>query len=297
MADTNVEYLKKHGLYNAHKEFMRIVEGYGYASPIEEAPDNEDGNQDGSPDATAPMDGADNANGGNNMMGGPDANAANPMGNANGADMGNTNGADMGMQGDPDVMGGPDAQSNAMPPTGNEGDEDPMGGMGDVPPMADDSGTGEDSKNDDDVIDVDNIVKAQEKNNDKINQVGRDLGTVDKRIEKLLNALEDMQGVIDKNNAEISDLRNEFEKRNPTQTEKLNLRSLDSYPFNVSPVDYWKQKGIDSNYSAYADNDEPTDKEYVITNDDVDDIDSNIDKTFSIPDEDQQDINKIFGIR
>ena len=53
-----------------------------------------------------------------------------------------------------------------------------------------------------------------------------------------------IQGMFDRNNQEIADLRNEFEKRNPTQTEKLNLRSLDSYPFKVKLTDYWKGKEV-----------------------------------------------------
>ena len=84
----------------------------------------------------------------------------------------------------------------------------------------------EEPEEEDDVIDVDDLTKAQEKTNDKVNSVGKDLGKVDTRIEKLLGAIETLQGMFDKNNQEIADLKSEFEKRNPTQTEKLNLRSL-----------------------------------------------------------------------
>ena len=121
----------------------------------------------------------------------------------------------------------------------------------------------------------------------------------DDKIETLLTSLEKMQQMIDNNNQEIAQFKKEFEKRNPTQTEKLNLRSLDSYPFNVNPKDYWDEKGIDpnSNYSGYADNDEPTDKEYIITNSDVDDFDERaISQSFNIDDELNQDIKKIFGL-
>ena len=201
---------------------------------------------------------------------------------------------------DPNAMGG-----NGMPPTdgGMNGGADPnamggsdpnaMGGdgmppMGDMPPMEDEE-----------VIDVDDITNAQEKMNNKVNHVGRELGDVDDKIETLLTSLEKMQQMIDNNNQEIAQFKKEFEKRNPTQTEKLNLRSLDSYPFNVNPKDYWDEKGIDpnSNYSGYADNDEPTDKEYIITNSDVDDFDERaISQSFNIDDELNQDIKKIFGL-
>lgn len=285
MAETNIKFLKENNLYEAHKNFMRMAEGYGYAAPIEEAGEEDVDNQQD-----------------NNPMGGGDGNAApdmnTPMGGEGQPDMSQP----MGGGGDnaaPDMnapMGG-DGQdgndpSNMPPSMGGEDSGAPDMGMT-PPPMG---AEGSDGSGDEDVIDVDDVVKAQEKTNDKVNDVGRDLGTVDKRIEKLLGALETMQGVIDRNNEEIADLKQEFEKRNPTQTEKLNLRSLDSYPFNVRPTDYWRQKGIDSNYQAYADNYEPTTQEYTITNDDVDNINGNIDKTFNIPDDDIQDINKIFNI-
>ena len=147
MADTNVKFLKENNLYEAHKQFMRMAEGYGYASPIEEDGDEE--NQTPDAQGGAPADGA-------NPMGGgaPDTQGADPMGGAP----------------ESDPMGG-GAPADSLPPL-------------DTPPSSEES--------DEDVIDVDDVVRAQEKTNDKVNSVGRDLGTVDRRIEKLLGALEDM---------------------------------------------------------------------------------------------------------
>jgi uncharacterized coiled-coil protein SlyX len=277
MAETNVKFLKENNLYDAHKQFMRMVEGYGIYKPIEEDGNDEDANggtdpMGGSPDSgNGPM-GVDNTMGGQDPMSGtPDGNAA-PMGG------GPDNGTDP-MGGEPD-------------PSSMDMGSGPMDSMPEPSPM-DMSG---DEGDDEDVIDVDDLTKAQEKTNDKVNSVGRDLGTVDKRIEKLLGALESMQSTIDKNNAQIEDLKNEFQKRNPTQTEKLNLRSLDSYPFNIRPTDYWAEKNANSNYDAYSDNNKSTTQEYTITNDDVDYVDDDIAKTFSIPDDDIQDFNKIFNM-
>ena len=172
-------------------------------------------------------------------------------------------------------MGDPNAMDNSMPPMDNMGGEDET------------------------VIDVEDITNAQEKMNDKVNVVGKDLGEVDTKIEALLQSLNKMEAMINNNNQEIANFKAEFEKRNPTQTEKLNLRSLDSYPFNVNPKDYWAQKGADpnSNYSGIADNDKSTTQEYVITNNDVDDFsEREIEDSFDIEDELKQDINKIFGL-
>lgn len=284
---TDYKYLKENNLFEAHMRFMRAIgESYSPYTPIEEA-DDEQG-QD-------PMDGG----GQDPMAGGPDMGGQDPM--AGGPEMGGAPGGQDPMAGgaDPNAMGGGmDAQDpmaggqdpNAM--GGMPGGQDPMNGGPDMGGMDEEA-----PEEDEEVIDVDDLTKAQEKTNDKVNAVGKDLGKVDTRIEKLLGAIDKLEGMFDKNNKDIESLRQEFEKRNPTQTEKLNLRSLDSYPFNTKPNEFWGDKAQNSNYSAYADNDEPTTQEYVITNNDVDDFtDGVVADSFSIPDDFEQDIKKIFGL-
>jgi hypothetical protein len=215
-----------------------------------------------------------------------------------------------GMGGAPGDMGGaPMGQDQMMPPGGDMGGDMNNGGQPQDAPQGDmggDMGGGqlppvgdvpeEAPEEEEDVIDVDQMTDAQQKTFDKVNAVGRDLGKTDARIEKLLGAIETMQGMIDQSNSQIEDLKKEIEKRNPTQTEKLNLRSLDSYPFNVKPSDYWSEKEKTSNYSAYADNDEPTQDEYVIRNNDVDDLSEREIQQSFVPTDLIQDINRIFGI-
>jgi hypothetical protein len=194
-----------------------------------------------------------------------------------------------------------DDQNQQQDPMGGAPGEDPMGGgaPGGDPMGGDPMGGMEEGgeQEEDDVIDVDDLTDAQEKVNDKVNSVGRDLGNVDKKIGKLIGAIETLQNMFNQNNEKIEDLKREIEKRNPTQTEKLNLRSIDSYPFVDKPTDYWAKKTANSNYSVYADNDEPTTQEYVITNNDVDDFtERDIEDSFSISDELDQNIKKIFGL-
>lgn len=285
MAD--YKYLKENNLFEAHMRYMRAL-GESFA-PIEEADD--DPNQPQDPMGAGGAPGQDPMGGGmpgpNGGMPGPDAmGGADPMG-------GGMPGPDGGM---PDPNADPNAAAGGMP-----GQDPAMGGeMPGADPMAGGMPDGldeEEPEEEDDVIDVDDLTDAQEKVNDKVNSVGRDLGKVDSRIEKLIGAIETLQTMFDKNNQEIADLKTEFEKRNPTQTEKLNLRSLDSYPFKVKPTDFWKDKAGNSNYSAYADNEEPTTQEYVITNDDVDDFtEREIADTFAVTDELDQNIKKIFGL-
>ena len=298
-------YLKENNLMDAHKEFMRLCE-YVSAAPLVEDDDDDDNNQpqDGSDDMNngPDMGGAPNGGPGDDMNGDSGMGAPNDMGGApdnnamggdpNGGPMGGPNGDAPDMGSDP--MGGPNGGAPDMGGTPMGGD--PMGGpdmMGGMPDMEDE---------DEEVIDVEDITNAQEKMNDKVNSVGRNLNQVDDRISKLFDTIDKMERMIDANNAEIAAFKKEFEKRNPTPTEKLNLRSLDSYPFNVNPKDYWAEKGIanpgtSSVYKAYSDNEEPTTQEYEITNKDVDDFDERkIGNSFFIDDDLRQTLGKIFDI-
>lgn len=275
------KYLTENNLMEAHKQFMRLCE-LTYTGPLEEEEPQDQ-------DMQAPQDGGQ---GMPPMDGGQDPSGA--------------MGGDMPMDGeqqDPNAMGGdmpPMDDGQGMPPM--DGGQDPSGAMGGDMPMEDpmmggDMPMGEEEQ--EDVIDVDDITNAQEKMNDKINIVGKDLGKADDKLEALNATIDKLMSLIDQNNNQIEDLRQEFEKRNPTQTEKLNMRSLDSYPFNVNPKDYWKEKGIDSNYDVRSDNSEPTnsEKELTITNSDVDDFDERtIENSFDITDDMEQTLQKIFGL-
>ena len=288
---TNIKYLKENNLYDAHKQFMRMAEGYLRQENIEEAGEDEDPNAGADPNA---MGGDPNAGGDSNAMGadpnaGMDPNAMGGDPNAGMAgDDGSGAGADPNAGMDPNAMTGDmgaDPSAMGEDPTAMDADPNAMGG--EMPS----------SEDDEEVIDVDDLTNAQEKLNDKENAVGRHVEKVDDKLKQLGQVLDKIEQMIDNNNSEIEALKGEFKKRNPTQTEKLNLRSLDSYPFNVKPTDYWRQKGIDSNYEAYSDNQEPTTQEYKITNDDVDNINDNeIANSFFIDDDLKQDINKIFGL-
>lgn len=276
----NVKYLKEHNLYKAHEHFMRLAEAYPSLpeeSLYEDDPmdgDDNGGMQGGDmPDQGEGMDSMGGDPSG--MGGGNDAMGMDAAGG--GQDMGGMPGAD-----------GAQADVGSMPPAG--------GGMDDMPDIGgdEDEDNGED---DGETIDINGLTKAEERLNVKQNQLGRDMSKIDGRIEKLMRALDSFQSAVDNNNKELEDLRAEFEKRNPTETERLNLRSLDSYPFNIKPTDYWKDKAARGGYEAYADNSEPTTKEYVITNNDVDDVDDNILNTFFTPDEDDiQTFEKIFKL-
>lgn len=272
----NKEYLQENNLYEAHKQFMRLCEWSYVPKTLEEEGEDEQ-------DPNSPM-----GNDMNQQQGQDDMGDMPPMGGEQPMDdsmMGGEEGED-GMN-DMQSMDDNMAQQPMDDPMmgGEEGMDDPM--------------MGGDMGEDEEVIDVDDITNAQEKMNSKVNTVGKDLGKVDDKIEALMNAISNMEQMINNNNAEIASFKQEFEKRNPTQTEKLNLRSLDSYPFNVNPKEYWAKKGIDpnSNYSGEFDNYESTTERFEITNNDVDNFDNKtIEDSFSIDDDLRQSIEKIFNL-
>lgn len=262
------KYILENNLMELYNRFMRLSEGY-FSGAISEAGQDDETPPDGQ--GMPPM--------GNNMGaqdgGMPDGGMNEPQGMTQG------DGTEGGQQG-ADAMGGD------VPPM--DGDVPPMDG--DMPAMDDEL----EPQEDDDVIDVDDLTQAQEKLNKKQNEIGHDLGDVDDRIIALLTAVEKIQGAIEKNNSDITDLKSELEKRMPTKTEKLNMQSLKMYPFNVSPKEYWNDKEKDGVYQAEYDSQEPeVKKQYKITQDDVDDYsDREIEDSFDDNEKLRQTMKDIF---
>ena len=265
---TNIKYLKENNLLSAHEHFMKLSESYVPNFPEEEVDEADDqGAQD--PNAMGSDPSQDPSMGGD-----PSA-------------MGNDMAQDPSMGADPSAMGGD-------PSMGNDMTQDPSAMGVDPSAMGGDESEGQD---DGDTIDIDGLTRAQDKLNVKQNHVGMDLSKVDTKIKTLIDTIQNLQDKLDANNSEIESLKSEFEKRNPTQTEKLNLRSLDSYPFNVKPNEYWEKKARQGGYDTYSDNDEPTSKEYVITNNDVDNPTRDVaDTFFKIDDDDIQTMDKLFKL-
>ena len=203
-----------------------------------------------------------NAMGGDPMggdpMGGGDPNAMGADPNAMGADP-NAMGADPNaMGGDPNAMGG---DPNAMGgEAGTPEGFDPQGGMdmngGDPNAMG-----AEPMQPEDEVIDVDELTDSQE-------ETEKEVSKINSKFDKVLKAIGAFEELLRSNDEKIEDLRNEFEKRNPTKVEKLHMQTARSYPFNQTPEEYWKQKEATSNYEI-IDNDDKEAGKFVITTDDL----------------------------
>lgn len=289
---TNIKYLKENNLLSAHEHFMKLSESYVPNFPEEEVDEADDqGAQDPNAMGSDPSQDPSAMGGDPSAMGGDPSAMGNDMTQdpSMGADpsMGNDMAQDPSMGADTSAMGGD-------PSMGNDMTQDPSAMGVDPSAMGGDESEGQD---DGDTIDIDGLTRAQDKLNVKQNHVGMDLSKVDTKIKTLIDTIQNLQDKLDANNSEIESLKSEFEKRNPTQTEKLNLRSLDSYPFNVKPNEYWEKKARQGGYDTYSDNDEPTSKEYVITNNDVDNPTRDVaDTFFKIDDDDIQTMDKLFKL-
>jgi len=131
-------------------------------------------------------------------------------------------------------------------------------------------------------VDVTSLVKGAKdakKAAIKAMRVSRDTG------EELMGKLSDLEARLAKMDSvanKIENLEKEIVKRNPTPVEKLEMRSLSSYPYNIKLSDYWSEKE-----GAYDVTNK--EKEYVLTKDDIDSdySYSQIKDTFDKPKEEQ----------
>jgi hypothetical protein len=146
----------------------------------------------------------------------------------------------------------------------------------------DDSGESEETGDDEsgsEELDITDLVNSQKEIQTKQDDY---FGQLFGQLEELTSKLADMDNIVDK----INQLEMKVEKyRNKTPEEKLELRSLDSYPFNQKLTDFFEDKEEDL---------EKTGKnEYILTSDEVENYSpSEIKKTFTPP-ADQQDLYKV----
>ena len=258
----NTDLIKQYKLEEAVKRIQKINEYTFYDSTMVE--DDQDPNAMGADPngGMPPMGGDPNAMGADpNMMGGDPNGGMAPMDGPNA--MGAEPNGGMPPMDDPNAMGG---DPNMM-------GGDPNGGM---PPMDDPNMMGGEDIEDidmeteqpgDEVVDVDELTQSQEATEFKVDNV-------DDKLNKVLKIISKFNDAIEANDQKIEDLKKEFQKRNPTAEETLNLRSLASYPFSERPDEYWKKQQQDHpNYNVISDNDVSTadeQKEFEIRKGDID---------------------------
>jgi len=124
-------------------------------------------------------------------------------------------------------------------------------------------------------LDITDLVTTQKDMSEKQEEY---METMMDRLEDLTSKLSDMDQILQK----INDLENKVEKyRQKSPEEKLQLRSLDSYPYNQKLTDFFMDKGEEMERSGK--------NEYVLTSDEVENYsDGDIKKSFDAPFEDDE---------
>lgn len=191
----------------------------------------------------------------------------------------------------------PPAEDNGNAPEGNEPESAPAP-EGDTPEgdMGDDSldfggeqgSTPEaapapvEPASNDVEVDVTELVKGSEEAKEAADKASQN-------SEMLLQKLADLEARISSMDAvsgKIEALEDEIIKRNPTPVEKLEMRSLSSYPYSQKLTDYWADKK-----GAYDVMGNEEKEEYTLTQDDVENSysEGDIKQSFTVKDDDYEE--------
>ena len=143
--------------------------------------------------------------------------------------------------------------------------EDPFGGdlpvedeFADEPSMEEEPMGGEEEVE----IDVTDIVDKTEEAKEEASQASSKIDDLLGKFSELEDKLTGMDAIINK----MDELEKEVINRNPSPTEKLSMRSMDSFPYSVKLTDFWSDR---EGYDATGE--EGEEKEYVLTQQDIDD--------------------------
>jgi hypothetical protein len=159
--------------------------------------------------------------------------------------------------------------------------DDQGGDMGDAPEAAPAPAPVEPASNDVEV-DVTELVKGSEEAKEAADKASQN-------SEMLLQKLADLEARISSMDAvsgKIEELENEIIKRNPTPVEKLEMRSLSSYPYSQKLTDYWADKK-----GAYDVMGNEEKEEYTLTQDDIDNSysEGDVKQSFTVKEEDYEE--------
>lgn len=165
-----------------------------------------------------------------------------------------------------------------IPDVGGDDEADVDGGFGDTDMGGDpmmDSGEEEVEVDVTDLIKTSNELKTSSiETNQKMADLIDKFNVLSGQISKMSKLGQNIE-VLDK---KIKDVETEIIRRNPTPTEKIEMRSLDSFPYNIKLSDFWSDNA--DKLAGEPEQDKP--KEYVLTKADVDNYsESDIKNSFS----------------
>jgi hypothetical protein len=185
----------------------------------------------------------------------------------------------------PPPAGDAGAPPTDVPPPPPAGD---MGAPMDTPPPAGDMGapTGEgEMGGDTEEIDITDLVNMTKNIKNDLENNKQDNSAVINKMDDVFTKLNDLEGKLaqmDQVMAKIDQLGATVEANKPkTEVEKLEMRSLDSYPFNEKPQEFFAHKQGEMRASGK--------NEYVLTKDDVENYAPDALKSSFNPNEEQKD--------
>lgn len=116
----------------------------------------------------------------------------------------------------------------------------------------------EEPESEDVVVDISDLTSHAEETDEKITNL-------DSKLDNMVNQISSkVDNILAASNQAMEDIKKEIEKRNPTNIEKLQMRTANNYPFNVTPDNYWRNKEQEGTYKA-----QPEEEEYVLKTSDV----------------------------
>jgi len=180
-----------------------------------------------------------------------------------------------------DVPPPPPAGGDVPPPPSGEDVPPPPGDAG-VPPPGGEPAAGADDTEEIDITDLVNMTKNIKKEIDTNKQ---EHGDVLSKMDDVFSKLDDLQqklSQMDAVMAKIDQLGTEVQKMKPeTPQERLEMRSLDSYPFNQRPQEFFAHKQQEMQKTGK--------NEYVLTKGDIDDFSKDSIKTTFNPNNEENE--------
>ena len=148
--------------------------------------------------------------------------------------------------------------------------EDPFGGDAPVEDEMAEEPSMEEMPSDEGEVEVDvtDIVDKAEEAKEEAAGASSKIDDLLGKFSELEEKLTGMDEIINK----MDELEQEVKDRNPSPTEKLNMRSMDSFPYNVKLSDFWNER---EGYEATSEEDK--EQEYTLTKQDIDDDYSEVD--------------------
>lgn len=178
-----------------------------------------------------------------------------------------------------------DSENDEEEENGDENDINPSND--EMPlPMGDMDNQDGSSMPDDKVVDITDLVDAQDGIKDsqedieqKQNDISNNVVDVDKKLATLLKVVDKFTKALEDNDRKIMNLKQELTKRVPTDEETMMVRiNAGGNPYREKIDDYWKRFSKKNNHYKIVNDDEVVEKEpkYKITKGDIDNFNEHI---------------------